>query len=143
MKPQTDQPKEPSEPAADAIEATDDAELASLRSENERLRAEAGRLRNLETAKAVLSAAGAISPALLAESVAQQIADGGEDIAAVVNSLRMRFPEQFNTNIPQPIDAGAGRVAASPITKAALAKMTPAEIASLDWEAVKDVLARG
>ena len=62
--------------------------------------------------------------------------------AATVEKLRREFPEQFGRETPPSIDAGAGRgSSASHLTKDALSKMKPAEVARLDWSEVRRVLA--
>ena len=64
--------------------------------------------------------------------------------AALVERLKRKFPEQFAPAKPPPsIDAGAGVAEVPQLTKEALAKMKPAEIAGVDWEEVKRVLAAG
>lgn len=113
------------------------AENADLRS---RLRASAAR----EPLAIQLAAAGARTPALLLDAAADAMQfgdDGGlANTDALVASLRTRFPEQFRTNRPASIDGGAGRSLSAPLTREALAKMKPAEIAKLDWAVVRRVL---
>jgi len=128
-------------PEPDAASA---AEIARLSAENAALR-DAVRLGSArETVTAGLAAAGARSPLLLFEHVRGdlQFADDGslQNAEAVVGLMRQRFPEQFGPASPPSIDAGAGRAAAVPLTKEALAKMTPAEVASLNWDDVRSVL---
>ena len=84
-------------------------------------------------------------PELLFDSVKAdlQYADDGtaQNAAALVERLKRSFPEQFGYERPtSSIDAGVGRIAAPQLTKDALAKMKPAEIAELDWADVKRVL---
>jgi hypothetical protein len=93
-----------------------------------------------------LSRAGARSPELLFDSVKAdlQFADDGglQNAAAVVQKLRDAHPEQFGTHAPVgSIDAGAGQSPTPQLTRDALAKMKPSEIAELDWNDVKRVLA--
>ena len=122
--------------------------LTELQAENEQLKAtirlgEAHRQITGELAKA-----GARSPELLFDSVKAdlQFADDGtlENAAALVQKLRDAHPEQFGTQLPiASIDAGAGMNSAPQLTRDALAKMKPAEIAALDWADVRRVLAVG
>lgn len=121
-------------------------DLVRLREENERLRAT---IRNVEAHRRItgeLERVGARSPELLYEAVKSELefgSDGGvTNAAAVVERLRRKFPEQFKASRTLPsIDAGAGTVELPSLTKEALAKMKPAEIAKLDWEEVKRTLA--
>lgn len=122
-------------------------EILALRAENESLRA-AARLRGARDAiTASLAAAGARSPELLFEAAKDAIQFGEDgspqNAEALVSDLKRRYPEQFGAFSPHPpIDAGAGGSGASPaLTKESLARMTPAEIARLDWGAVRQVLA--
>lgn len=125
--------------------------LNELQAENEQLKAT---IRLSEAHRQItgeLGRAGARSPELLFNSVrdALQFADDGTllNAAAITKKLRDAHPEQFTTEqfgTQQPvgsIDAGAGIAATPPLTRDALAKMKPAEIAELDWNDVKRVLA--
>jgi molybdopterin converting factor small subunit len=119
-----------------------------------KLRAEVGelqgelRLRGARDAIVrLLEAAGARSPELLFGTVREKLqfaSDGTvENSAALVDHLRRQVPEQFGQ--PQAvtsIDAGSGAVSARPLTKHALAKMTPEQISQLDWAAVRQVLSQ-
>jgi len=63
--------------------------------------------------------------------------------SALVRKLERSFPEQFEQRVAVPsINGGAG-VSNQPaaITRESLTKMRPAEIAALDWNEVKRVLA--
>lgn len=121
--------------------------LAELQAENERLKAT---IRLSEAHRQItgeLAGAGARSPELLFNSVrdALQFADDGtlQNAAALVQKLRVEHPEQFGTqqqHFPS-IDAGAGIATTPQLTRDALSKMKPAEIAELDWNDVKRVLA--
>ena len=88
--------------------------------------------------------AGARSPELLWDVVAGQVEFDDEgrpaNVAAVVASLKAKFPEQFGNHIPQSIDGGAGQTATPRLTKEALRRMKPSEIAELDWADVRRVL---
>jgi hypothetical protein len=93
-----------------------------------------------------LKAAGARSPELLFASVHGEIQfdDDGRpaNIAAIAANLKQKFPEQFGIDQPASIDAGAGRTSQNNfLTRDALSKMTPQEIARLDWNDVRHVLA--
>ncbi len=122
--------------------------LTGLQAENEQLKAT---IRLTEAHRQItgeLAKAGARSPELLFESVKAdlQFADDGkiENAAALVERLKTGFPEQFGFERPAAsIDAGAGVAAAPQLSRDALAKMKPAEIAALDWSDVRRVLAAG
>jgi hypothetical protein len=122
-------------------------EIEALRVENESLRV-AVRLRDArDIMTASLSAAGARSSELLFEAAKDSLQFGEDgspqNAEALVADLKRRFPEQFGAFPPQPpIDGGAGSNGGAPaLTKESLARMTPAEIARLDWGAVREVLA--
>jgi len=121
-----------------------DALIEPLRKENENLR-ELLRLKDArEQMIGEFQKAGARSPGLLfAHAVdSLQFDDQGKIVnaAATVEKLRREFPEQFGRDIPPPIDAGVRGQASSQLTKEALSKMKPAEIARLDWSEVKQAL---
>lgn len=125
------------------------AELDELRQQNEELRI-AARLRDeRDQMKAELEKAGARSPDLLFESMQSALDFDAEgktvNVAELVRGLRMRFPEQFVRDTPTPsVNAGSGSVGSRvALTKEALAQMSPAEIAKLDWNAVREALANG
>ena len=117
------------------------AEIGELRSQ---LRAASTRAAIVEK----LRAAGARSPELLVAAAAErlQFADDGSagNAAAVVDALRSEMPEQFAAPASaSQIDAGSGVAAAPrPLTREALAKMSPEQIARLDWSAVRQVLSQ-
>lgn len=96
-----------------------------------------------------LTKAGAKSPGLLFDSAKDSLqfdADGkAVNAAALVEQLKTSFPEQFGVERPSAsIDGGAGATGASAyLTKEKLARMTPGEIAKLDWQDVRKVLAEG
>ena len=122
-------------------------EIAALRAENETLRS-AARLRDAhDRMTASLAAAGARSPELLFEAAKDSIQFGEDgspqNAEALIADLKRRYPEQFGGLARQPsIDGGAGSAGSMPaLSKAALSRMTPAEIARLDWSAVREVLA--
>lgn len=121
--------------------------LAELQAENEQLKAtiRLGLAHRQITGE--LARAGARSPELLFNAVKGdlQFADDGEpqNAAALIEKLKKAHPEQFGTqlhNVPS-IDAGAGVATAPQLTREALRKMTTAEVAELDWNDVKRVLA--
>lgn len=129
-------------------------DLAALQAENANLKA-AIRLRDARDAVTEeLKNSGARSPALLWDVVAGDVEfdERGKptNIAAILAELKASFPEQFGTQtdtgqipapyIPQSIDAGAGHTATPRLTKEALRRMKPAEIAELDWADVRRVL---
>lgn len=61
----------------------------------------------------------------------------------IIQDLKSEYKDQFGIEKPNtPIDAGAGTtVDGKPLTKEMLAKMSPAEINTLDWKLVQQVLA--
>lgn len=120
-------------------------DLTALRAENEQLKAEIRFGAARDSVLEELKLAGARSPGLLFESVKGdlQFDDEGKpaNTAAIVGRLKTAFPEQFGTNAPRSIDGGAGVVRKPALSKDALRRMKPAEIAELDWGEVKRVLA--
>ena len=129
----------------ETVTETVPAEVERLAAENEELRSEIrmrGAVYELETR---LAAAGARSPGLLAKEAAEgfQFGEDGRltNLAALVENLRRSYPEQFGRDVPTgSIDAGAGRNAAPPLTRDALARMSPEDIRRLDWDEVKAAL---
>jgi hypothetical protein len=124
------------------------AELESLRHENEELKVQirAGRARSALAAE--LTVAGARSPELLIAAAEKEIQFDDENnpvnIAAVISKLTQTYPAQFGPEKPASIDAGAGRSNQNNfLTRDALSKMKPQEIARLDWNDVRSVLAAG
>lgn len=120
----------------------------SLEAENAELRLAVRMSEARELLTGSLRSAGANSPELLFEAVKGQIqfADDGTpaNSAAILDLLKRKYPEQFVREIPAvSIDGGAGRIVHPPLTREALAKMSPAEIARLDWAAVSSVLKHG
>lgn len=120
--------------------------VETLLTENEQLRSTL-RLRDArDKLSSALSAAGARSPELLFEAAktSLQFSDEGDlsNTAELVDTLRLKFPEQFGRYNPTPsIDAGAGTARAAPaVTPESLAQMTPTEIARLDWPTVRQAL---
>jgi hypothetical protein len=120
-------------------------EMNTMKQENETLK----NLIRVRDARDVivqkLSAAGARSPGLLfayAVDSLQFDAEGHlENEEAIVAHLTKSFPEQFAPPQAASIDAGAGTFSrTAPLTREALAKMKPAEIAKLDWAAVRETL---
>lgn len=97
---------------------------------------------------AALSKAGARSPELLFNSAKDSLQFDGEgkvsNATALVEQLKRSFPEQFGAGAPSSIDGGAGRTNdAGYLTKEKLAMMSAHDIAKLDWQEVKRVLAEG
>ena len=119
--------------------------LAALQAENEQLKATIRLTEAHRQMTGELGRIGAKSPELLFEAVKAdlQFGDDGklQNAAALVGELKALFPEQFGTHTPAGIDAGAGRQQPPALTRDALAKMQPAEIAALDWADVRRVLA--
>lgn len=94
-----------------------------------------------------LTERGARSPGLLFAYAIDDLQFDDENklanASALVRKLERSFPEQFEQRPAAPsINGGAG-VSSQPaaITREGLAKMRPAEIAALDWNEVKRVLA--
>jgi hypothetical protein len=121
-------------------------QLGDLKAENDSLR---NALRLSEARGSLTSElrqAGAISPELLIEVAGRemQFNDDGTiaNTAAIVEKFRRQFPAQFRsaTLAVAAIDGGAGQSTQPALTKEALAKMTPAQIAALDWQEVRRVL---
>ena len=142
--PGTDEAAHDAAPAAAESAA---AELDALRRENEELRA-AERLRNARSSIAAdLERAGARSPELLFAAVMGELKfdDLGRatNAADLIGRLRESYPEQFEEHVrTHSIDAGAGR-GTQMLTGEALARMSPAEIARLDWAEVRAALSSG
>lgn len=121
-------------------------EAESLKAENETLRT---LLRVRDARDAIvqrLRSAGARSPGLLfAYAVDSLQFDAGgklENEEAILAHLKSSFPEQFTAGPAGSVTGGMsdGRQNAAGLTKEKLARMTPAEIAKLDWDIVADVM---
>jgi|GEM_PF-1915695 len=122
------------------------SDLNELRKENEQLKTtiRIGEAHRQITGE--LEKAGARSPGLLFDAVKGdlQFGDDGalDNAAALVGRLKITFPEQFGFDRPTAsIDAGAGQAAVPRLTRETLARMKTAEIAALDWNDVRRVLA--
>ncbi len=120
------------------------ADVEQLRTENAQLKA-AIRLRDAQASVTTeLGKSGARSPELLWDALRHELLfdDEGKPVnsAELIASLRAKFPEQFGTRVPASIDGGAGHTDTPLLTRAALAKMKPEDIAKLDWNEVKRVL---
>jgi len=130
----------PEETAADA------QVLGRLQAENAELKAAMRMSEARQHVMAALTRAGARSPELLFDAVKGelQFADNGklENKSAILERMKTRFPEQFGYEKPTAsIDGGAGHGGGITLTREALTKMRPAEIAALDWADVRNVLA--
>ncbi|HEX2641186.1 MAG TPA: hypothetical protein VHL50_11460 [Pyrinomonadaceae bacterium] len=140
-----DENGEPATLQAQAAGPENSVSVESLVEENESLR---NRLRTRDAMDELgreLRDAGAVSPELLSKAVADELQfgeDGGAvNVAALVEKLKKSFPTQFGRGFGHTgIDGGAGRNEARPLTKETLAKMSPAQIAALDWQEVRQVL---
>lgn len=122
-------------------------EVETLRMENEQLRSEIRAAKARAALAAELTVAGARSPELLIAAAEKEIQFDDENqpvnIAAVIAKLTQHYPEQFGPDKPLSIDAGAGRSNQNNfLTRETLAKMKPQEIARLDWDDVRSVLAK-
>ena len=120
-----------------AVASGTDISHAELAAENEQLKTTIRLSAAHRQITGELARAGARSPELLFDAVKdglQFAADGTlQNAAAVIGKLKAGFPEQFGTEpYPTSIDAGAGAASVPQLTKEALAKMKPAEIAELD-----------
>jgi hypothetical protein len=140
--PEDETPNEPQPPA----DAAENETLAQLKTENEQLKAAIRVSQAHRQITAELAKAGARSPELLFTSVRDDLQFAGDgtlqNAAAIVTNLKAKFPEQFgNDTAGRSIDAGSGMSIQDPLNPASLARMTADEIARLDWEDVKRVLA--
>jgi hypothetical protein len=121
--------------------------LRQLRSENAELITAIQLGAAKERVVAALTVAGARSPGLLFDAAKvdlQFLSDGTlANESALVERLKAKFPEQFGYDRPASIDGGAGRVPAPALSREALARMSPAAIAKLNWAEVRQVLASG
>jgi len=140
-----DENGEPAALQAQAAGPENSVSVESLAEENESLR---NRLRMRDAMDELgreLRDAGAVSPELLSKAAADELQfgeDGGAvNVAALVEKLKKSFPTQFGRGFGHTsIDGGAGRNDPRPLTKETLAKMSPAQIAALDWQEVRQVL---
>ena len=146
MKKQTENTTQNAPPAGgDETVTPEGVTLTELQAENEQLKAT---IRLSEAHRQItgeLARAGARAPELLFNAMKADLQFAGdgaiENAAALIGKLKSVHPE-FGTQAPVPsIDAGAGITTAPQLTREALAKMKPAEIAELDWNDVKRVLA--
>jgi len=123
----------------------DGVTLTELQAENEQLKATIRFDAAHRQITGELERAGARSPELLFDAVKGdlQFAEDGtlENAAAVLDKLKTSFPEQFGPDRPASIDAGSGQIATPRVTREALHRMSAAEIAELDWNDVRRVLA--
>lgn len=134
------------EAAEQPIVSESNAELEMLRQQNEELKAEIRTSKARAALTAELTVQGARSPELLIAAAEREIQfdENGEpvNIAAVISKLTQDYPAQFGPEKSMSIDAGAGRSNQNNfLTREALAKMKPEEIARLDWNDVRSVLA--
>jgi len=145
-KPPTGQSAASAKPPADNDNITPEGPtLTELQAENEQLKATIRLVAAHRQITGELARAGARSPELLFDVVKDglQFGEDGtlENAAAVLNKLKASFPEQFGPDRPASIDAGSGQIATPRLTRDALHRMSAAEIAELDWNDVKRVLA--
>jgi hypothetical protein len=127
---------------------TEASEMQRLAAENAALREEIRMRAAAYEFESRLAVAGARSPGLLANDAkgAFQFGEDGKlvNTEALIERLRGSYPEQFGRDAPVgSIDAGAGRIAAPPLTRDALSRMSPADIQRLDWDEVRSALAAG
>ena len=132
---------------------SDEPTLAELQAENAALKKQLAAQTAHTSLKDKLKQAGARTPQLLLgaakDALSFTVAGELENAVEIIEALKEKFPEQFGTTnnalattpaVPS-IDAGAGRTSAPTLTRDALAKMTPAQIAELNWDDVRRVLA--
>jgi len=129
---------------SDSATAGGSDSLDALKAENEQLRTQMRLDKAHRQITGELEEAGARSPELLLSTIGGDVQFGEEgeilNSAALLDRLKSRFPEQFGRDIPQSIDGGAGLAGTPRLTKEALRRMKPAEIAELDWADVRRVL---
>jgi hypothetical protein len=143
---ESDAESQPYLPGMEAAEETPEGvTLTRLQAENADLRAQVRFSEARSSVTAELQRAGARSPALLFDAAKGELEfdDDGkpQNAAVVIQKLKEQYPEQFGGRVPTGIDAGAGQVTPPRLTRSALARMKPAEIAELDWAEVRRVLA--
>ena len=131
--------------AEQPIVSESNAELERLRQQNEELKKEIRLGKARAALGAELTVSGARAPELLIAAAEKEIQfdDEGEpaNIAAVISKLMQNYRAQFGPEKPVSIDAGAGRSNQNNfLTREALAKMKPEEVARLDWNDVRSVL---
>lgn len=148
MKPTKTETKSESEGLGNSVEETPEGvTLTELQAENEQLKTTIRLSQAHRQITGELAKAGARSPELLFDAVkdALQFAETGEvqNVKALVADLTRRFPEQFGVQASPltSIDGGAGATPMPQLTREALRQMKPAEIAELDWNDVRRVLA--
>jgi hypothetical protein len=124
--------------------ASGGSDIDRLQAENEQLKTTIRLQQAHRQITGELAKAGARSPELLFDAVKGEVkfTDDGkvENPKGLIDSVAARFPEQFGFEQPASIDAGAGTGGGNTLTREALAKMKPAEIARLDWADVRRVL---
>src|ERR1043166_987534 len=129
----------PADETPKGVTLTSEAALTQLRAENERLKKQLQERDAHSSLKDKLRQAGARTPKLLLEAAkgALKLTAAGEieNAVEIIDALKEKFPEQFGGHTPPTvpsIDAGAGRVTKPVLTREALAKMKPSEIAELN-----------
>jgi hypothetical protein len=144
----TQPPHEINPAAAENTVPADTEIISTLRAEIDGLQSELRLIAAREDLVSKLETAGARSPQLLFASVRDKLQFGGdhalENGEALVAMLKHDLPEQFGMHTPAAsIDGGSGATAnARPLTKEALAKMSPEQISRLDWATVRQVLSQ-
>jgi hypothetical protein len=153
--PPTTEPDTPTTPAPDQklyTEAELEARLEELKKTGQAETNELRKSLQLRDARdeitAALSKAGARSPELLFNSAKDSLQFDGEgkvtNAAALVEQMKRSFPEQFGVERPGSIDGGTGRNNDTGyLTKEKLSMMSANDIAKLDWQEVRRVLAEG
>jgi hypothetical protein len=137
---------------SDAVNTATEPTLDQLKAENEALKKQLQEQTAHASLKDKLKQAGARTPQLLLgaakDALKFTVAGELENAVEIIEALKEKFPEQFGTTnnalatapaVPS-IDAGAGRTSTPMLTREALAKMTPAQIAELNRDDVRRVL---
>src|SRR6476646_6269648 len=137
LQPTAEQQVLPFDPPLEQRPPPAETETDALRAQCAELQLRLKQIEARDELTAALRSAGARSPELVfaAAKDALQFGDDGsvQNTEAVVTEMRRKYPDQFGPQVAPAIDAGAGRDASpNALTKDALAKMKPDEIAALD-----------
>lgn len=123
---------------------TPETETPDLAAENATLRTRVREMAASQALNAALEKAGVTATSLVTKALIADVqfddADAPVNVAALIAKARGEFPAVFRSDAANGIDA---RVASPPperLTREMLKKMSPAEIAKLDWEQVRAAL---
>lgn len=121
-----------------------EAETPDLAAENAVLRTRVREMAASQALNAALEKAGVAATSLVTKALIADVqfddADAPVNVAALIAKARGEFPDVFRNDAVNGIDA---RVASPPpesLTREMLKKMSPAEIAKLEWEQVRAAL---